>query len=333
MSEVAPPATIRSHILSRATYEREAPADSPGVGEPTRRLRYTAPTVPIAAVAFDFDPLLRLPADLVVRWQTVALAAVIAAALLAAGAAAHRTGLRADDLLYVAIGVVPGAVLAGRLGYGLVHADAFAVDPLRLLDPSAPGADLGAAVVGGLVTGSYVVMLLGAPLGRWAGAAALPLLFALGAGKLAMVLGGSGQGLPSDVAWATAYVGPGPWGSLAPELPAHPAQAYEGIATLGLALALIAVGAAQASAARGGPLLLVALGGWAAIRAVVSLTWRDPAVVGPLGASGALAAAIALLAVVGSIVLALRARGGPTATAAGATGGPAWPDPESRPRF
>ena len=36
-------------------------------------------TVPIAVIAFDFDPLLRLAEGLVVRWQTLALAAAIAA--------------------------------------------------------------------------------------------------------------------------------------------------------------------------------------------------------------------------------------------------------------
>ena len=48
-------------------------------------LGYTARTVPIAVIAFDFDPLLRLSDDLVVRWQTLALAAVIAACLVVAG--------------------------------------------------------------------------------------------------------------------------------------------------------------------------------------------------------------------------------------------------------
>ena len=80
--------------------------------------------------------------------------------------------------------------------------------------------------------------LLGASVGRWLHIAAAPLLFALGAGKLAMVLTGTGQGVPSDAAWATAYLGPGPWGSLVPALPSVPSQALEGIATLGI-LALL----------------------------------------------------------------------------------------------
>ena len=53
-----------------------------------------------------------------------------------------------------------------------------------------------------------------------------------------MVLGGTGQGQPWLGDWATAYLGEGPWGSLAPALPSHPSQAYEGIATLVILVAL-----------------------------------------------------------------------------------------------
>ena len=60
--------------------------------------------MPIAVIAFDFDPLLRLGDDLVVRWQTVALAALIAACLVVAGVLARRASLRPDDLLYIVVG-------------------------------------------------------------------------------------------------------------------------------------------------------------------------------------------------------------------------------------
>ena len=62
----------------------------------------------------------------------------------------------------------------------------------------------------------------------------LPLLFGLAAGKLTMVLGGDGQGVPWDGLWATAYLGPGPWLSLAPDVPSHPSQVYEALATIGV---------------------------------------------------------------------------------------------------
>jgi prolipoprotein diacylglyceryltransferase len=294
---------------------------------------YTALTVPIAVIAFDFDPLLRLGDGLVVRWQTVALAAVLAACLIVAGLLARRVSLRADDLLYIAVGAVPGAVIGGRLGQLAMVPEAFRAGPLSLLDPAIGGLELGLAVVGGTLTGAYVGNLLGAPVGRWAHTLALPLLVALGGGKLAMALGGSGQGSLLDAAWATAYLGPGPWGSLAPALPSHPAQLYEGIASLLLALILIVGGVGDWSHAKDGRLLLIVVGAWAAIRAMVSITWRDPAVLGPLPVGGVIAAGI----VVGAAVILVTVPRWQRRTRAGAArdgdDGPSWPDPETRPQF
>ena len=208
-------------------------------------------TVPIAVIAFDFDPLLRLAEGLVVRWQTVALAAAIAATLLLAALIARRGTLRLDDLLFIAVGTVPGAVIAGRIGYILLHVEYYTANPSAILDPGLGAMELAFGVVGGLLTGSYVASLLGAPVGRWWHTAVLPVLIVLGLGKLTMILGGAGQGNPSTAAWATAFLGPGPWGSLAPALPSDPSQAYEAIATLVvlvvtmLALALRGVRAAR----------------------------------------------------------------------------------------
>ena len=103
---------------------------------------------------------------------------------------------------------------------------------------------LSLAVVGGVLTAAYLLRLLGAPVGRWAHVAVFPLLLALGAGKCAEVLAANGQGLPSEVAWATLYKGDGPWGSLVPEMPSHPAQLYEGLLVL-LLLQLMAILAAR----------------------------------------------------------------------------------------
>jgi prolipoprotein diacylglyceryltransferase len=291
--------------------------------------------VPTGVIVFDFDPLLRLTDTLVVRWQTVALATVIAAVILAAGVIARRSGLRPDDLLYLVVGVVPGAVVGGRIGYALVHLDTFGPRPLALLDPAQPGLELAGAVLGGLLSGACVASLLGAPLARWAHLLAVPLLVALGAGKLTMVLGGSGQGLPFDGAWATSYVGPGPWGSLAPALPSHPSQAYEGLATVVLALLFLGALTLGAFARRDGRLLLVAIAAWAFVRAAVSVTWRDPVVAPPFGAAGLLAIALGLLCLAGAVAMGVVRvrRDGTDEAAAAAADAPRWPDPESRPPF
>jgi len=68
---------------------------------------YTAATVPIAVIAFDFDPLVHIGSSLTVRWQTLALALVVFVCLSTMGTLARRARLRADDLVYIAIGAAP----------------------------------------------------------------------------------------------------------------------------------------------------------------------------------------------------------------------------------
>ena len=305
-------------------------ADSVGVGQPTGGPAYTA-AVSIAVLAFDFDPLLRLADGIVVRWQTLALAGTILLALMLAVAGARRSGMRPDDLLYLAIGAVPGAVLGGRLGDLVLRPETYLGRPTAIVDPAVGGLELALGVVGGTASAVYVAILLGAPVGRWSRTVVPPVLLALGLGKLTMALGGAGQGLPLDAAWATAYLGPGPWASAAPDLPSHPAQLYEGAATLLLAAATAVLVPSGRTAGRDVRWLLVALGLWALLRAAVTPTWRDPAIVGPFPAAGVLALVVAAgMLVLAAAVIAWSAR---RVRAAVRAGDPSWPDPETRPRF
>jgi prolipoprotein diacylglyceryltransferase len=282
-----------------------------------------------ALITFTFPATFTF-AGLMVRWETLAGAGAVLLALLFAALVGRWTPvdmsvpadwpspdpeddgpnrLRADDLLYIAVAAAPGAVVGGRLGYALLHLAYYQANPAALLDISKGGLELSMGVVGGTITASMVAMLLGAPLGRWLHALALPLLLLLGLLKLAMLLGGSGQGMPTDFSLATRYVGNGPWGSLAPEIASWPSQAMEAVATLlagGVAWWLMALGV---FAKRNGASFFLAVGLWATVRAVVAATWRDPAVVGSLSAGQLLAIMIAILcaiAVLGFAVAAVR---------------------------
>ena len=168
-----------------------------------------------AVVTFTFDPYLRI-GDIAVRLETLAIAAVVLTAILIAAIGARAMELRPDDLLFVVLGIVPGAVVGGRIGYVLLHPEFFAARPATILDPSVGSLELTLGVAGGALTGTLVAALLEGSVGRWLHIATVPMLLALAAGKLAMVLGGSGQGQPFDGTLATAFAGPGPWGSLAP---------------------------------------------------------------------------------------------------------------------
>jgi prolipoprotein diacylglyceryltransferase len=154
-----------------------------------------------------------------------------------------------------------------------------------------------------------------------------------------MVLGGDGQGMPWDGPWATAYLGPGPWLSLAPEVPSHPSQAYEAFATIGVMAILAVVLARGTFPRRGAGAFLLGLAMWAIARLLVAFTWRDRAVLGPLSADQLISIALAAGAVALLATGALRqrvgstGRGGAGAARFAADGEPDWPDPGSRPRI
>jgi phosphatidylglycerol:prolipoprotein diacylglycerol transferase len=264
--------------------------------------------VPVAVVVFEFDPWLRLDIGSV-RWETLGLAGAVFLALVAAAVLARRTpanrpdgpSLRLDDLLFIGLGIVPGAVIGGRIGYVLIHLDYYTANPSAIIDASQGGLQLSLAVAGGTLTGLYVTRLLDAPAGRWLHVAAVPLLLAIEGGKLAMAWGGSGQGVPALEPWSTAYLGPGPWGSLAPELPSVPSQVIEGLATAAIGATLAVIVAAGVFGRRNGRLFLVAVGAWLVVRLVVATTWRDPDVVGPLAADQVISIALLVLVALGLV--------------------------------
>jgi phosphatidylglycerol:prolipoprotein diacylglycerol transferase len=314
------------------------------------------PLVPVTAVVeLAFDPIVTV-AGWHVRIETIALALVVLAALVLAALIARRTPvdlgrpadhrwpddgtlnhLRADDLLYIALAALPGAIVGGRLGYVLAHLDYYGANTQAILDPGQGGLELALAIVGGVLTAGIIAWLLGAPIGRWMHALVLPLLFAVAAGKVAMLLGGDGQGPPLDASWAVAYLGPGPWGSLAPAIPSHAAQAYEAVATTGVLLLVLVLDAGGVFARRTGAALVIGIGLWAAARALVATTWRDPAVLGPLSAGQLISIGIALGAgitlVAAGVLRMARRRGRGPGEASRPGSGLEWPDPASRPRF
>ena len=72
-------------------------------------------------------------------------------------------------------------------------------DPVAALDLGRGSASLTGAVLGAIIVGQPApAQLLGVPVGAWADAAAVPLLVAIGGGKLALLLGGAGLGAPWD---------------------------------------------------------------------------------------------------------------------------------------
>jgi prolipoprotein diacylglyceryltransferase len=286
----------------------------------------------LAAIHLNFDPSVAIFGTSV-RLDTLAFAGAILVALLLAAVLAGRSGrrpgpddegerpLRRDDLILIAFGVVPGAVAGGRIGYGLIHLDYYQSDPLALFDPFRGGMELTVAVLLGSLTAIAVAKLLAAPVGRWLGVASVPLLLALGLGKLAMVLGGAGQGNFSDASYATQYVRPGLWGSANADLAAIPSQALEGGLVLGVVVVvllvpfllrlrlpdwgrIVRIGLAPRRdwmLLSGGYRYLTVLVLWAMARFAAASTWRDAKVLGSLVAEQLILIGAVVLLIAGPI--------------------------------
>jgi prolipoprotein diacylglyceryltransferase len=280
-----------------------------------------------AAIRLDFDPS-TIVFGTSVRLDMLALAGVVFAVLLLTALQAGRSGgapgiqardvrrLRRDDLILVAFGAVPGAVIGGKLGYGLIHLDYYRTDPRALLDPGRGGMELTLAVLLGSLTAISVARLLAAPIGRWLAVAAVPILIGLGLGKLTMVLGGAGQGLYSDATYATLYVRPGPWASANPDFAAVPSQAFEGALVLAVVVFVLVIPfllrlrvadwwiifrpalapRRDWSMLTGGRRFMTVLGLWALARFGAVFTWRDAHVLGPLAAEQLILMVVMVLA-------------------------------------
>ena len=305
-----------------------------------------------AIVTLDFDPTLHA-GPLAVRWETLGLAAAFFVALLvtavlarAAGRRAGLSRLRLDDLLFLALAAVPGAVVGGRLVLALDYYDYFRLHPGALLDPAQGSLSLLGAVLGATLAVAYMCRLLEIPARRWLDVAAVPMLVAIGLGKLAYLLGGGGQGAPWDGGWAIAFTGPGPWLSSLPAVPAQPSQVYEAAwALVGVPLVVVVTGrpllrrlperfrqegawlaAHWAHGREGDPghlrfgyRFLAALAWWLLGRVVVGFTWREATSVAGLRPEQ-VGALVALAAVV--VVAAWWTRTGRLSAAAAGTAGP-----------
>ncbi len=258
----------------------------------------------------SFDPLASF-GGVVLRWDALFLAGIL---MLAIGTWMLRLRhalsptLRFEDVCFVLLGAIPGAVVGGRLVHVLDYAEVYLANPGTMLDLGRGSASLVGAVIGGALSAAYICRLLGGKVGVWADAASVPVLLAIGLGKMALLLGAGGLGAATDGPLAISYISPGPWRSTDAASPAYPSQALEGAwALLGIPVVLLAERFARDRGRAGrGVSLLIALGWWLTGRAVVTLTWRDDPLLGPLGAEGV--ATIVGLGLVGaSIVLAWRA--------------------------
>jgi prolipoprotein diacylglyceryltransferase len=246
---------------------------------------------PMALIALDIDPYLHV-GDAVLRWQALALVAVIGLALFVwvrSLRAAIGPEVAFEDAAFVLLAAIPGAVVGGRLLHGLDFLDAYAAQPAALVDLSRGSLSLVGAVVGGALTSAYVCRLLGGKVGVWADASAVALLLVIGLGKVVMLLGGAAQG-------------PGA---------ATDSAVLEGVWALVGVPVVWWLGRRIRGGPRGGHglVLLAAVGWWLLGRALAALGWHDAPVLGALGMEGLLA--FLSLLCVGAMAVLVLARAAP----------------------
>ncbi len=276
-----------------ATPGSEAPASGPGAGLPKVNAGVAAVGRGVGPDLDEQEPDDRHPDD-----------DLDADAAEDEGRDGRSSMLRRDDLLFIMLGSIPGAVFLGRIGYGLLHLDWYGPAPRLLLDLSTGSAELTLAVIGGTLTGIYVAALLDAPVSRWLHVAIRPLLLALALAKLGQALGGSGQGafVLDGSTVATAYQGTGPWGSLGAEIPAIPSQVHEALMAAVVLLIVAALGAFTGLRRPDGRLFGVGLGLWAFGRGLVATSWRDAPVAGTLKAEQVICLAVAAVSLSAAMI-------------------------------
>ena len=302
------------------------------------------------------------PFQLQLRWDAIASGITVVVAIVIAALLARTVDdlglfrpMRLDDLIYIVIGIVPGAVIGGRLLHGIDFMDVYATDPGALLDPGRGTLSMLGAVLGGTLSGVFVARVLGTEWRRWLDIAAPILLMTIAGAKFAQFLGGGGQGAAWDGPWAVAFLGAGPWTSVMPDLPAQPSQLYEAFWALAGLLPLTWIDSFDVVAAlppgfrqeeewleerkargeevapfhlRFGLLFLFALAWWLAGRFLIGFSWRDEVSIGPLRIEQALA--LAALAVVALLVVAATRRQPPRRAPVRPEMAINWPAPGSR---
>jgi phosphatidylglycerol:prolipoprotein diacylglycerol transferase len=204
----------------------------------------------VHGILIEFEPVLFRAGPLVVRWfgLLLLLAVVVGLWLTVRGATAR--GVPAQAVLDLASWGLPAAFVGARLLHLLEHWEYYLTQPGRVVDLPAGGLNFW----GGLMVGGLTVLWLGGrrglPVGQIADAAAPALAAAEAIGRFGSFLNGDGQGLPSDLPWATLYRS---GEALTPDfgVPRHPAQLYQLLADLSiLALLWLLRGAALPAGCR-----------------------------------------------------------------------------------
>jgi phosphatidylglycerol---prolipoprotein diacylglyceryl transferase len=188
-------------------------------------------------MVIQFDPIVYSFGFISVRWFGVfSLIGVLLGTILTL-TVARRQGIDREYVLCTLAWGLPAGIATARLFHVVSGWDYYLTRPDEILQVPLDGLSLwGGLLGGGLVAGLRLRAVRSLRI-RLADVATLGLLLAIVLGRVGSFLNGDGQGLASDLPWATLYTHPY---TTVPDFihTRHPTQVYDGLAALFL-LALL----------------------------------------------------------------------------------------------
>jgi phosphatidylglycerol---prolipoprotein diacylglyceryl transferase len=166
-------------------------------------------------LTIDIEPILVHLGPVAISWYGLAVLAAIAAGVWLTLREAGRTGLARDAVADLAMWVIVGGVVGGRLLHVIDRWPDYAADPLRILAVQNGGLAILGAILGGALAGGLVAWRQGLPVRRLFDAAAPGIILGQAIGRLGCLVTGDALGPPTGGSWGIVYLNPG---AMAPQL-------------------------------------------------------------------------------------------------------------------
>ncbi|MCL5291535.1 MAG: prolipoprotein diacylglyceryl transferase [Actinobacteria bacterium] len=227
-------------------------------------------------------------------WGVLVGLGVLAGVLVARKRAAEIK-LPFDHIIDLALYLLAGGLIGGRLLYLTFYPSKFLANPLEIFSVWQGGMSIHGGILGGIIAGVIFAGRRKLSFWRLADVVAPSLALGQAVGRIGCFLNGDSYGLATSVPWAVKF--PGLSGLR------HPTQIYEAVLDL---IAFIFLWRRRERTAFDGELFLTYAIAYSIIRGIVEFFRASPKVLGPI--SPAQIASLAVIFVAGSLIVMARYR-------------------------